>query len=87
MYFMKASLDHRPMSIIIKTGQPPMNIAMAAPDRIEWVPTSDVLIFRTSSPITLIASCNAHVICFDVTSLLRPRKYTVDIGVSSLVSL
>jgi len=87
MYFMKASLDHCPMSIIIKTGQPPMNIAMAPPDQIEWVPISDILMFRTSLPITLIASCNALVICFDVTSLLLPRKFTVDIGMLSLVSL
>ena len=40
MYFKKASDDHRPMSIIMKTGVSSINIAMAAAERVECVPIS-----------------------------------------------
>jgi hypothetical protein len=36
---MKAVLDQHPISIIANTGTPPRYIAIAAPARIEWVPT------------------------------------------------
>jgi len=35
MYFMKESLDHRPIIMIAKTGTPPRYIAIADPDLIE----------------------------------------------------
>ena len=35
MYLRKASLDQRPISMIMKTGHSPRYIAMAAPDLIE----------------------------------------------------
>ena len=41
MYFRKASDDHRPMSMIMKTGVSSMNIAIAATERLECVPMSD----------------------------------------------
>ena len=37
---MKASLDHRPIIIMAKTGTPPRYIAIAALDLMECVPIS-----------------------------------------------
>ena len=40
IYLRKASEDHRPISIIMKTGVSSMNIAIAAADLIDFVPIS-----------------------------------------------
>ena len=40
MYLRKASEDQRPMSMMVKVGSPSRYIAMAAPERMEWVPMS-----------------------------------------------
>ena len=39
MYLMKVWLFQHPISWIVLTGTPARNMAMAAPDLMEWVPT------------------------------------------------
>ena len=41
MYRRKASLAQRPTSMMANTGTPARYMAMAAPARMEWVPTSE----------------------------------------------
>jgi hypothetical protein len=48
MYRRKASLDHRPKSIIVYTGMPFRYIAIAEEDRREWSPHSSGLMFKDS---------------------------------------
>ena len=50
MYLRKASLDHRPIIMIEKVGTPARYMAMAAPDRTEWVPMSSDSKPNLSSP-------------------------------------
>ena len=65
-----------------KTGQPPRNIAMAAPERMECVPTSVGAMWRKSSPIAETASRNAFAICFDVMWSMRSHLQMAEMGVS-----
>jgi hypothetical protein len=44
-------MDQRPMSMMVYTGTPAMCIAMAAAERIEWVPQSSGLKPRRSVPM------------------------------------
>ena len=40
MYLKKASEDQRPINMMVKVGTLSRYIAMAAPERMEWVPMS-----------------------------------------------
>lgn len=51
MYLMKESLRQRPMSMMVMMGTPDRYIAMAPPERMEWVPMSLALKPRASSPM------------------------------------
>jgi hypothetical protein len=42
MYLRKAVLDHLPISMIKKTGTPARYMAIAAPERMDLVPISDL---------------------------------------------
>ena len=53
MYLRKASLDHRPTSMIVCVGTSFRHIAIAAPLRMECDPNSEGWQPRTSSPITV----------------------------------
>ena len=53
MYLRKASLDHRPTSMIVYVGTSFRHIAIAAPLRMECDPNSEGWQPRTSSPITV----------------------------------
>ena len=55
MYRRKASLDQRPIIMIVKVGTSARYIAIAAPDRTEWVPMSSGLNPSLSSPSDLAA--------------------------------
>ncbi len=72
MFLRKASLDQRPIIMIRKTGHPPRNIAIAAPEQMECVPISFTLtkMWRVSSLIALTASRNAFLICVEVMCLI-----------------
>ena len=65
-------------------GHSPKYIAIAAPDRIECVPTSSFLIPRISSPIDTTAARKAETISFEVMCSMRPYLHTAEIGVSSV---
>ena len=75
-------LDQQPIIMIRKTGHPLRSIAMAAPERMECVPISFVAMWRESSLIAEMASCNAFVICFDVMWSMQSRLHMVEMGVS-----
>jgi hypothetical protein len=68
--------------MIRKTGHPPRNIAMAAPERMECVPILFDAMWRESSPIAKTASCNAFVICFNVIWSMQSHLHMVEMGVS-----
>ena len=53
IYRRKASLDHLPMIMIVKVGTLARYIAIAAPERMEWVPMSSGPKPRISLPIAL----------------------------------
>ena len=53
MHLRKASLDHRPTSMIVYVGTSFRYIAIAAPLRMECDPNSEGWQPRTSSPITV----------------------------------
>ncbi len=84
MYHRKASLDQRPIIMIRKTGHPPRNIAIAAPEQMECVPILSTKMWRVSSPIALTASCNTFLICVEVMCLIQLFLQTAEIGVSWL---
>jgi hypothetical protein len=44
------------MNMMVKTGTPARYMAMAPPDRVEWVPTSRWEKRRTSGPMRLAAA-------------------------------
>jgi hypothetical protein len=67
MYLRKASLDQRPISMIMNTGHSPRYIAMAAPNLIECVPASSFLIPSFTPHIALTKSLNAWIMCVDVS--------------------
>ena len=50
MYLRKVSEDQRPMSMMVKVGTTSRYIAMASPERMEWVPMSSGWKPRRSSP-------------------------------------
>jgi len=55
---------------------------MAAPERMECVPTSVGAMWRKSSPIAETASRNAFAICFDVMWSMRSHRQMAEMGVS-----
>ena len=59
-------LDHCPISMMEKIGTPARYIAIAAPDRIEWVPTSHRLIPSFVSPIPTMPSLRRLMIMSEV---------------------
>ena len=59
IYFRNASEDQRPTNMIMKTGVSSRNIAIAAAERLEWVPMSLGSKPRVSFPITLALVRNA----------------------------
>jgi hypothetical protein len=71
-YTRKALLDQRPMSMMVYTGTPAMCIAMAAAERIEWVPQSSGLKPRRSVPMSATAFWMRVVISFPVTCVHFP---------------
>ena len=58
MYRRKASLDHLPIIMIVKVGTPARYIAIAAPERMEWVPMSLGSNPSFSSPMRCPADCS-----------------------------
>jgi hypothetical protein len=55
-YRRKASEDHGPINMMVKMGTPGRCMAIAPPDRIEWVPMSRCEKASTSSPICFAAA-------------------------------
>ena len=82
MYFKKASDDHRPMSIIMKTGVSSMNIAMAAAERVECVPMSSAAKPSLSFPMLLAHDQKDFRRLFWVNSISLPSCIYVHIEVS-----
>jgi hypothetical protein len=66
MYLSKASLDHRPRSIIVKTGMPAKYMAIAAPLLAECRPISFSENPRISGPSVLVALRNCFSTCCPV---------------------
>ena len=87
MYLRNASLDQRPMSMIVKTGHSPKYIAMAAPDLIECVPIWSFVMPSRCSPIATTASRRALITCSDVTCVTLSLSKTAEMGVSAVVLL
>jgi len=56
MYRRKASELHRPISMMVYTGTSSRYIAIAAPDRSECVPMSEILKPRVVSPMACAAA-------------------------------
>ncbi len=81
MYLRKASLDQQPIIMIRKTGHPPRNIAIAAPEWMEYVLISSTKIWRVSSLIALTASRNAFLICVEVMCSIRLYIQMAEVGV------
>ena len=52
MYLRKASEDHLPIIMMENVGTPSRYMAIAAPDRREWVPISSLVKPSFSSPMT-----------------------------------
>ena len=82
MYFRNASDDHRPMSIIMKTGVSSMNIAMAAAERVECVPMSSAAKPSLSFPMLLAHDRKDFRRSFWVNSISLPLCMYVHIEVS-----
>ena len=82
MYLRKASDDHRPMSIIMKTGVSSMNIAMAAAERVECVPMSSAAKPSLSFPMLLAHDRKDFRRSFWVNSISLPSCIYVHIEVS-----
>jgi hypothetical protein len=55
-YTRKASLDQRPMSMMVYTGRSAMYMAMAAADWIEWVPSRSVPISAMALRMRVVIS-------------------------------
>ena len=68
--------------MIRKTGHPPRNIVMAAPERMECVPISFFAMWREFAPIAEMASHNAVPICFDVMWSMQSHLHMAEMGVS-----
>ena len=77
-------LDQRPIIMMRKTGHPPRNIAIAAPEWMECVPILLAAMWRTPSPIVKMASHNAFLICVEVIWSIRLYFQMAEIGVSRL---
>ena len=63
------------MSMMVYTGTPARYIAMAAADRLEWVPTSAASKPRTSFPIAVTRSRIRSRTCLDVTRPVVPSAF------------
>ena len=83
IYRRKASLDQRPIIMIVQTGTSPKYIAIAAPDLMECVPISPRFKFKRSQPIDSIAASSAATISSEDTCSIPPPRQTADTGVSS----
>ena len=68
MYRKKASLDHRPMIMMVKVGTCARYIAMAAPERRECVPISVSAKPRASLPRVLTVHLKEFLIAVEVSS-------------------
>ena len=79
---MKEVLDQRPMSMIANTGTPPKYIAIAAPERMECVPTSCRRMRSLTSPNATTPSPSAVSTIFPVTCSIFPLCQTAETGVS-----
>ena len=66
MYFRNARLDQRPISIMEKMGTPARYMAIAAPDCIECVPTSEQWIPSFVSPIAIMPSFSRFATILEV---------------------
>jgi hypothetical protein len=62
---MNVLLRHRPIICIVSLGIPARCIAIAAPDRIEWVPTLSALRPSRSSPANFVAVLRCPSIIFE----------------------
>jgi len=69
MYRRKASLLHLPMSMIVYTGVWVRYIAITAPERMEWVPSSEGLKPSSSSPMVEAALRSAATTSEDLISV------------------
>jgi len=63
MYLRKAVPDHLPIRMIEKTGTPARYMAIAAPERMDLVPISDLRMPSFVSPIGTTQVCE-HLPCF-----------------------
>ncbi len=72
MYRRRALLDHRPMSMIVYTGNSPRYIAIAVPDLMEWVPILSLEIPRHALPMAPTALWSALITCRDVMCSTEP---------------
>ena len=87
MYLRKAVLDHLPISMIEKTGTPARYIAIAAPERMDLVPISDLRIPSFVSPIATTPSRHKSAIISPVILMIFPLYCTSETGESLLAPL
>ena len=85
MYRRKASLDHRPIIMIVNVGTLARYMAMAEPDLMECVPISSGSKPRLSFPICAAADRSLVRTVADVIVLSLPLMRTVLMGESQLV--
>lgn len=83
MYLRKASLDQRPIIMIVYMGTSSRYIAMAPPDLIEWVPKSPFLTPSESHPMDSAAVSIALTISFEVMCSILLFLQTAETGVFS----
>jgi hypothetical protein len=69
--------------MMVYTGTSPRDIAIAAPDLIEWVPISPFSMLTLSLPTASTAASRAFTSMADVTCSMRQFLQTADTGVSS----
>ena len=87
MYFRNARLDQRPISMIEKTGTPARYMAIAAPDRIKCVPTSDRWMPSFVSPMATTPSLSRFATISDVMLIVLFLCRARETGESLLVPL
>ncbi len=73
-------LDHLLISMIEKTGTPARYIAIAAPERMDLVPISDLRIPSFVSPIATIPSWHKSAIISPVILMILPLYCTSETG-------
>ena len=87
MYFMKESLNHRPIIMIAKTGTLLRYITIAGPEYIECVSTLWLLICNVSSLHAFTPSCNTFSTILLMMCSILPQLQTADMGVVADVLL